>query len=102
MFLAQAFCYDHLSYVYNIFALCKVIHNATLIIDNIEDNSKVRKSKECVHLLYGVNISVNARNLIYLTQMMRLFKSDKHRNKQLSHMVMIYLYEMTSQHIRQG
>jgi geranylgeranyl pyrophosphate synthase len=77
MLLAEVFGY-HRQYVYD-------------IIDDIEDNSTVRRNKECVHLLYGVDISVNAGNLVYFAPMMRLFRSGKYKSEQLNHMATIYL-----------
>jgi geranylgeranyl pyrophosphate synthase len=90
MLLAEVFGY-HRQYVYDIAALCEIVHNGTLIIDDIEDNSTVRRNKECVHLLYGVDISVNAGNLVYFAPMMRLFRSGKYKSEQLNHMATIYL-----------
>lgn len=43
----------------------ELIHNATLIVDDIEDSSVKRRGKACVHLIYGVDIAINAGNSIY-------------------------------------
>ena len=44
----------------------ELIHNGTLIIDDIEDNSDLRRGKPVLHKLFGVDIAVNAGNAIYL------------------------------------
>ena len=64
MLIAQA--YGHAKQeVYDIAALCEIVHNGTLIVDDIEDSSTVRRDKQCVHLLYGIDISINAGNFMY-------------------------------------
>ena len=35
-------------------------HNASLVIDDIEDNSLLRRNKTCAHLKYGIPLSINA------------------------------------------
>jgi geranylgeranyl diphosphate synthase, type I len=44
----------------------ELIHNGTLIIDDIEDNSDLRRGKTVLHKIYGVDIAVNAGNALYL------------------------------------
>lgn len=68
--------------VYEIAALCEIVHNGTLIVDDIEDSSTVRRDKACVHLLYGVDISVNAGNFMYFAPFHYLLKSKKYDLKQ--------------------
>ena len=35
------------------------------MVDDIEDSSETRRNKECVHLIFGVDISLNAGNFMY-------------------------------------
>jgi geranylgeranyl pyrophosphate synthase len=58
-FVAEAFGYD-IDLIMEIAAFCEIVHNATLVIDDIEDDSQVRRDKKCVHLLYGIDIAINA------------------------------------------
>jgi geranylgeranyl diphosphate synthase type 3 len=37
-----------------------VIHNASLVIDDIQDNSLLRRKQECAHIKYGIPLSLNA------------------------------------------
>jgi geranylgeranyl pyrophosphate synthase len=39
-----------------------VRNTGTLVVDDIEDNSELRRGKKCIHLIYGVDIAVNAGN----------------------------------------
>lgn len=44
----------------------ELIHNGTLIVDDIEDNSDLRRGKPVLHKIFGVDISVNAGNALYV------------------------------------
>lgn len=49
------------------------------MIDDIEDCSQVRRNKPSVHLLYGVDIAINAGNFMYYAPMLKLLKLKKYR-----------------------
>ena len=36
------------------------VHNASLVIDDIEDNGTLRRNEPCAHLIYGIPLSINA------------------------------------------
>lgn len=50
----------------------ELIHNGTLIVDDIEDNSDLRRGKPVLHKLFGVDIAVNAGNTIYFLPYMAI------------------------------
>jgi geranylgeranyl pyrophosphate synthase len=50
----------------------EVIHNGTLVIDDIEDSSDVRRGKPCLHKTFGVDIAVNAGNAVYYLPLLSL------------------------------
>jgi len=50
----------------------EVIHNGTLVIDDIEDSSDVRRGKPCLHKTFGVDIAVNAGNAAYYLPLLSL------------------------------
>lgn len=99
--LAEAFGLT-LDDVKEIAALCEIVHNGTLIVDDIEDNSDVRRNKKCVHLIYGVDISVNAGNMMYFAPLHTLLKSSKFTDQQKLRFAKIYAEEMTQLHLGQG
>lgn len=45
--------------------IVKKLHNASLLIDDIEDNSKLRRGIPCAHLIFGVPATINSANYIY-------------------------------------
>jgi geranylgeranyl pyrophosphate synthase len=44
----------------NIDEIITVVHNASLVIDDIQDNSTLRRNYECAHIKYGIPLSINA------------------------------------------
>ncbi|GBC68801.1 Octaprenyl diphosphate synthase [archaeon HR01] len=55
-------------------ALPEIIHNATLIVDDVEDGSILRRGKPCIHKIYGVDIAINAGNALYYIPVYTAFK----------------------------
>jgi len=45
--------------------IIELLHNSSLIIDDIEDNSKLRRGVPVAHAIYGVPWSINAANYAY-------------------------------------
>ncbi len=43
----------------------EVIHNGTLVIDDIEDSSELRRGKPCTYKIFQMDIAVNAGNAMY-------------------------------------
>lgn len=43
----------------------EIIHNGTLVIDDIEDSSDVRRGKPCSYKIYGTDIAINVGNAMY-------------------------------------
>ncbi|MBI2141088.1 polyprenyl synthetase family protein [Candidatus Woesearchaeota archaeon] len=54
----------------------ELIHNGTLIVDDIEDNSDLRRGKPVLHKIFGVDIAVNAGNAIYFLPYIAIQNSD--------------------------
>ena len=45
--------------------ISEVVHNGSLMIDDLEDSSLERRGKPCTYLIYGTDIAVNAGNAMY-------------------------------------
>jgi octaprenyl-diphosphate synthase len=45
--------------------LAEFCHNASLIHDDIEDNSSQRRGKSAVHLIYGADVAINSGSFFY-------------------------------------
>lgn len=53
----------------------EVIHNGTLMIDDIEDQSELRRGKPCTYKLFGLDIAINAGNTLYFLPLLPLIKN---------------------------
>jgi geranylgeranyl pyrophosphate synthase len=54
----------------------EVIHNGTLVIDDIEDSSELRRGKPCSYKIYGVDIAVNFGNAMYYLPLLALMEKN--------------------------
>ncbi len=52
----------------------EVIHNGTLVIDDIEDSSEIRRGKPCTYKIFQVDIAVNAGNAMYYLPLLPLME----------------------------
>jgi len=43
----------------------KLLHNASLLVDDIQDNSKLRRGNPVAHAVFGVATTINSANYIY-------------------------------------
>jgi geranylgeranyl pyrophosphate synthase len=81
----------------------EVVHNGTLVIDDIEDSSEVRRGKPCTYKIFGVDIAVNAGNAMYYLPLVPLMEQkDKIAPKQLANIYEIYVQEMINLSIGQA
>jgi geranylgeranyl pyrophosphate synthase len=73
----------------------EVIHNGTLVIDDIEDASELRRGKPCTYKLYGEDISINVGNAMYYMPLLALMtKKIKLSAEVLCDIYEIYVQEM--------
>ncbi len=52
----------------------ELCHTGSLIIDDIEDNSKKRRGDTCIHLKYGLDVAINSANTIYFLPFLLIAK----------------------------
>ncbi len=43
----------------------EITHTGTLIIDDIEDDARIRRGDTCIHQRYGTDVAINAANTLY-------------------------------------
>jgi geranylgeranyl pyrophosphate synthase len=73
----------------------EVIHNGTLIVDDIEDGSELRRGKPCTYRIYGLDIAVNAGNAMYYLPLLPLMENKKKVSRdKLCKTYEIYVKEM--------
>lgn len=71
----------------------EVVHNGTLMIDDIEDSSEVRRGKPSTYKLYGVDIAINAGNIMYYLPLLPLMEKGRRMTKEKA----AQIYEIYSQ-----
>jgi geranylgeranyl diphosphate synthase type I len=81
----------------------EVIHNGTLVIDDIEDSSEVRRGKPCSYRIFGIDIAVNAGNTMYYLPLLPLMEKRKNvPAEKLNDIYEIYVQEMINLSIGQA
>ncbi|MFB6183243.1 MAG: polyprenyl synthetase family protein [Haloarculaceae archaeon] len=43
----------------------EILHNGTIVVDDVEDQATMRRGEDAVHLQHGVDIALNAGNAMY-------------------------------------
>ncbi|GAV53669.1 hypothetical protein ZYGR_0AK01710 [Zygosaccharomyces rouxii] len=82
--------------------LVVILHNASLLIDDIEDNSATRRGIPTSHTLFGVPLTINSANYMYFRAMETL-QTIAGDNKILLHdLMVIFNQEMINLHRGQG
>lgn len=76
--------FSHFSQVFNnwigvkdevlssVMELIEMLQNASLMIDDIEDASELRRGLPCAHLVYGVPSTINSANYYYFLALQKL------------------------------
>lgn len=73
----------------------EVIHNGTLMVDDIEDSSELRRGKPCTYRMYGLDIAVNAGNTMYYLPLLPLIEhKGEISDQKLRRVYEIYVQEM--------
>ncbi|MCO6473834.1 MAG: polyprenyl synthetase family protein [Melioribacteraceae bacterium] len=69
--------------------LAELIHSGALIIDDIEDNSILRRGDKALHLKYGLDVALNAGNMLYFLPSAELFNHEH-----LTEMQKLHIHEI--------
>lgn len=51
-----------------------MLHNASLLMDDVEDNSELRRGLPVAHTIYGVPQTINSANYVYFLAMQEMLK----------------------------
>lgn len=81
----------------------ELIHNGTIIVDDLEDQGELRRGKPCLHLIFGVDIAMNAGNFLYFFPLLALIKNkDKFKPEVVIRAFESYNQEMINLALGQG
>lgn len=73
-----------------------ILHNSSLLVDDVEDDGTVRRGKTCAHRIYGVAHTINAGNLMYFKAWEKLMELP------VEGLSKIFVDSMIKLHIGQG
>ena len=83
--------------------ILELTHQGSLIVDDLEDNSELRRGKSCLHQLYGVDLAINAGNFLYFLPFLALEKNkNKFPCRVLARAYRASIQEMVNVHLGQG
>lgn len=71
-------------------ASIELFHNFTLIHDDIEDNSQMRRGKPCLHITYGLPLALNAGDGLFMAAWKAALDSDLPPEKTINVANMLY------------
>lgn len=81
----------------------ELIHNGTIILDDIEDQGELRRGKPCLHKIFGEDIALNAGNFLYFLPLLTLIKNKKKfKPEVLVRAYETYIQEMINLNLGQG
>lgn len=81
--------------------LLELLHSASLIIDDIEDNAYIRRNKPALHIKYGVDTAINTANALYYFTF-HIIKKSKLLTEEKEKIYEILIESMDRMHIGQG
>ncbi len=53
----------------------EMLHEGSIMVDDIEDSSDMRRGKPCTHKIFGVDVAINAGNFMYFLAFFPLIKN---------------------------
>lgn len=75
----------------------EVIHNGTLMVDDLEDSSELRRGKPCTYRIFGIDIAVNAGNAMYFLPLLSAIKNKaKFEQDKINRLYEIFIEEMVN------
>lgn len=81
----------------------EILHNGTIIVDDVEDGAEMRRGDQALHHRYGTDVALNAGNALYFLPLKILAHNpadlDQERRLTLYDMLM---HELNRTHLGQG
>lgn len=87
---------------YQYTALPEVVHNGTLVADDVEDSSELRRGKPCIHKLYGVDVAVNLSSAMYFFPFAMVWRDKTLTPEEKNKVSELITFELLRCHAGQG
>ena len=81
--------------------IVELVHEGTIMVDDIEDDSDLRRGKKAIHKIFGNDIAINTGNAMYFLPSVIIKKSDFSEKKK-NDLYETYLQEMINVSIGQA
>lgn len=86
----------------DIAAAIELIHNGTLVVDDVEDSSDTRRGKPSLHEMFGIDVAINAGNAMYFLPVKVITNHNRLTDTQRLRLLDIYADEMVNVHMGQA
>jgi len=81
----------------------ELCHEGSIITDDIQDDSELRRGKPCLHRIFGTDVAINAGNFLYFLPLITLIKNkNKFKPEVISRAYETCIQEMVNIHLGQG
>jgi len=83
--------------VLDLAVISEIIHNGTLIADDVEDQSDLRRGKPCTYRIFGLDVAINLSTLMFFLPMLALIVNKKKiSSDKANKLYEIYIQEMVN------
>jgi len=81
----------------------EILHNGTIIVDDVEDGATMRRGEPALHRVYGVDVALNAGNAMYFLPLKLITRNpgDLDADTRLAAYEML-MHELNRTHLGQG
>jgi geranylgeranyl diphosphate synthase type I len=84
-------------------ATLELLHEGSIIVDDLEDDSDMRRGRPCTHKIFGTDVAINAGNFMYFLALAPIIKhSEDFPEKTIVRAYNATLEEMIKIHYGQG
>ncbi|KAK7460592.1 geranylgeranyl pyrophosphate synthetase [Stygiomarasmius scandens] len=89
-------------WVSGVASIIEDLHNASLLLDDIEDGSVLRRGSVSAHVKYGIPLTINSANYVFFIAMTKINALAVEFGASTDYMVSIFCEEMLELHRGQG
>ena len=84
-------------------ATIELLHEGSILVDDVEDDSELRRGKPCIHKTFGTDTAVNAGNFLYFLAFFPIIKNrDRFKPETMLRAWQVTLEETTRIHYGQA
>nr|QXF69098.1 sesterbrasiliatriene [Penicillium arizonense] len=76
--------------------IVQMLHNSSLMLDDIEDESSLRRGQPATHIFYGQSQTINSANYVYVKSVAQLLRLQNEKSRD------IFIDELSNLHLGQG